>query len=318
MADLGDFVDPVPKRTGKTKLKASAEEKAERGAAKATKDNAPSPTPHAITAALILDPQVREISGRRLHSEVGRRKAALIVERQAISKRGPSNSERTAEIEARFADNPQSWECKQACNQIGADYVFELERRTIEINALDAEQVEISHAYARPELKAGYAAMLAWIEAASAAAAQRKAKAEAAAWNENDPPPREARPMHGQQARIFITPRQPAPEGRGSAAPAEAGETAAFETPSWIDDGGREPVIWDEPETAAQETPQEPQGGQVETKTDDDEAPLAGGPPQGPPEAPLETPPEPEPEEPQPEAEAELEPEFGDVAKTRF
>jgi hypothetical protein len=93
-----------------------------------------------------------------------------------------------------------------------------------------------------------------------------------------------------------------------AAAPAEAGEAAAFETPSWIDEGEREPVIWDEPETAAQETPQEPRGGQVETKTDD-EALLAEGPPQGPPEAPPATPPEPEPEEPQPEAEAEAEPE---------
>ena len=175
VADLGGFVDSVPKRTGKKKFKALAEEKAERKTAKAAKDNAPSPTPHAITAALILDPQVREIEGRRLHAELGRRKAALIVERQAISERGPSNPERMAEIEARFADNPQSWECKQACNQIGADYVFGLERRTIEIDALDAEQIEISHAYARPELKAGYAAMSAWIEAASAAAAQRKA-----------------------------------------------------------------------------------------------------------------------------------------------
>jgi hypothetical protein len=108
------------------------------------------------------------------------------------------------------------------------------------------------------------------------------------------PPPREARPVRRQQARIFITPRQPAPEVVEAAAPAEAGEAAAFETPSWIDEGEREPVIWDEPETAAQETPQEPQGGQVETKTD--EALLAEGPPQGPPEAPPETPPEPEPE----------------------
>ena len=71
VADLGGFVDSVPKRTGKTKLKASAEEKAERKAAKAATDNAPSPTPHAITAALILDPQVREIEGRRLHAELG-------------------------------------------------------------------------------------------------------------------------------------------------------------------------------------------------------------------------------------------------------
>ena len=128
VADLGGFVDSVPKRTGKKKLKASAEEKAERKAANAATDNAPSPTPHAITAALILDSQVREIEGRRLHAELGRRKAALIVERQAISERGPSNSERMAEIEARFADKPQSRECKQACNQIGADYIFGLER----------------------------------------------------------------------------------------------------------------------------------------------------------------------------------------------
>lgn len=52
VADLGGFVNSVPKRTGKTKLKASAEEKAERKAAKAATDDAPSPTPHAITAAL--------------------------------------------------------------------------------------------------------------------------------------------------------------------------------------------------------------------------------------------------------------------------
>ena len=212
VADLGGFVDSVPKRTGKKKLKASAEEKAERKAAKAAKDNAPSPTPHAITAALILDPQVREIEGRRLHAELGRRKAALIVGRQATLKRGPSNPERTAEIATRFADNPLSYECKQACNQIGADYIFGLERLRFEIDALDAEQIEISWAYARPEFKAGYIAISAWVEAASAAAEAKRQKAAWAAWDEtNDPPPREARPMRRQQARFFITPRQPAP-----------------------------------------------------------------------------------------------------------
>ena len=82
VADLGGFVDSVPKRTGKKKLKASAEEKAERKTAKAAKDNTPSPTPHAITAALILDPQVREIEGRRLHAELGRRKGASTAGRQ--------------------------------------------------------------------------------------------------------------------------------------------------------------------------------------------------------------------------------------------
>ena len=176
VANLGVFVDSVPKRTGK-KLKASAEEKAERKAAEAGKDNAPSATPHAITVALMLDPAVREIEGRQLHAELGRRKAAPIVERQATLKRGPSNPERTAEIATRFADKPLSYECKQACNQIGEDYVFGLERLRFEIDALDAEQIEISWAYARPEFKAGYIAMSAWVEAASAAAEAKQQKA---------------------------------------------------------------------------------------------------------------------------------------------
>jgi hypothetical protein len=261
------FLSPKDKAEIKVQIAARAEAEAE-GSRKRQL--------HLAAAALIADMEAREREGRRLHSVLSQQIEAKTAERHALMAALAYSPEQEAEIWARYPDKEAIKETEYGPGKaMKRDYAAladarmdKIERCNAEIEAARQEQVEISHAYARPELKAGYAAMSAWIEAASAAAAQRKAEAEAAAWNENDPSPRKARPMRRQQARIFITPRQPAPEVVEAAAPAEAGEAAAFETPSWIDEGEREPVIWDEPETAAQETPQEPRGGQVELRRD--------------------------------------------------
>ena len=172
---LGKFIEPasaIPTKGGTVKRakkpKAAREEKVAA---------APKLTPLETAAQAIADPEARELEGRWLCAGIAERKTKVIAERKALLERGPRNPERTAEIEARFADNPLSNECKQACNQIGKDYIFGLESLKRRIDELSTEQIEISHAYVKPEKLAGFEAMRPWFEAAIPIIRRRRVEA---------------------------------------------------------------------------------------------------------------------------------------------
>ena len=132
--------------------------------------------PHAARAALILDPEARETEGRRIHAELGAQIEALIAERRALLDRAPYDPETTGadldweRFKADWRENGRDGSYVKECNRVfreaGESYAEELDRRRLEIEALIAEQVEISHAYAHPHALAGYAALSPWIEAA--------------------------------------------------------------------------------------------------------------------------------------------------------
>ena len=170
--------EPTPQEPGFEPIKKPGGRKAAGG-----KSKPPPVSPHIAAAALILDPALREAEGRQRHAKLGEQKAALIAERLALLNRAPYDSETLGadldwkqfkiDWQENGYDGPYVKETNRVYREAGKAYVGECERLRLEIGALSAEQIEISHAYARPELKAGYAVIAPWIEAAEIEAKRR-------------------------------------------------------------------------------------------------------------------------------------------------
>jgi hypothetical protein len=172
---LGKFIDPALARTNKPKL--TEDEKAAKKAARKAVQRPRQPTPLQAAAQAIVDPEARELEGRRLYAGIGARKAKLIDQRQALLDHPVMSPEQDAALYDRYPD-------KEALNDYhsSAARAYRREQREfsdqryatlaqlkLEIDALSTEQIEISHAYVRPETLAGFTAMAPWVVFASAA-----------------------------------------------------------------------------------------------------------------------------------------------------
>lgn len=191
MVDQPESFEPGPggrpERAKRPKL--TAEEKEERALERefaridtpdkpdaATKARVARAKAHSAAALAIVGPEAREREGRRLYAGFGEKKAALIQARQAMLDRPAYDA---AAIGARFdrhrlrTDPHAERELKRAYAEAGEHYAEELTRLKREIDALSAEQIDVSHAYASTATHEAYEARWPEIEAAEAEARRR-------------------------------------------------------------------------------------------------------------------------------------------------